>query len=119
MVVAAAAFAARRRSHPPRKPPTASANAPNKTKDERMQGILLYRNINIKVRFCTSLHLRCNILIQNSRRSQWCVCCGSLQAELRCSRRQRASAACRPLMSMRPSLLGMAGFCTLLTAGVW
>ncbi|KAF6257530.1 hypothetical protein COO60DRAFT_1701817 [Scenedesmus sp. NREL 46B-D3] len=38
-----------RRANPPRKPPTASANAPNKTKDERMQGILLYRNINIKV----------------------------------------------------------------------
>lgn len=38
-----------RRAYPARKPPTASANAPNKTKDERMQGILLYRNINIKV----------------------------------------------------------------------
>lgn len=38
-----------RRALPPRKPPTASANAPNKNKEERLQGILQYRNINIKV----------------------------------------------------------------------
>jgi hypothetical protein len=39
-----------RRSLPERKPPTATANAPNKNKQERLQGILQYRNINIKVR---------------------------------------------------------------------
>lgn len=39
----------RRRKLPERKPPTASANAPNKNKEERLQGILQHRNINIKV----------------------------------------------------------------------
>lgn len=38
-----------RRQLPERKPPTAAANAPNKNKEERLQGILQHRNINIKV----------------------------------------------------------------------
>jgi hypothetical protein len=38
-----------RRKLPERKPPSASANAPNKNKEERLQGILQHRNINIKV----------------------------------------------------------------------
>lgn len=38
-----------RRKLPERKPPTAAANAPNKNKEERLQGILQHRNINIKV----------------------------------------------------------------------
>jgi hypothetical protein len=38
-----------RRALPERKPPTAAANAPNKNKEERLQGILQYRNLCIKV----------------------------------------------------------------------
>jgi hypothetical protein len=45
-----------RRSLPERKPPTATANAPNKNKEERLQGILQYRNINIKVRLTVTMY---------------------------------------------------------------
>eukprot|EP00775_Hariotina_reticulata_P003878 gene3878-4133_t len=38
-----------RHALPPRKPPTATENAPNKTKNERMRSILAYRNIHLKV----------------------------------------------------------------------
>lgn len=38
-----------RRALPERKPPTATANAPNKNKEERLQGILQYRNLCVKV----------------------------------------------------------------------
>lgn len=48
-----------RRALPPRKPPTASANAPNKNKEERLQGILQYRNINIKVRLTGASSAAC------------------------------------------------------------
>lgn len=45
---------------PARKPPTAAANAPNKNKEERLQGILQHRNINIKVWLkCGSLDASC------------------------------------------------------------
>jgi hypothetical protein len=46
-----------RRAMPPRKPPSSASNAPSKTKDERLQGILQYRNIHIKVRTYISLFM--------------------------------------------------------------